>query len=83
VQVLLQADMIRELTVISDKLSRLENVERVLHAHTEKAEAELVCSFISTDPSLHASCILNMFLSYIYLCHVGTPLAHRAVATLC
>ncbi|KAH9575892.1 hypothetical protein CY35_01G134800 [Sphagnum magellanicum] len=40
-QVLLQADMIRELTVISDKLSRLENVERVLHAHTEKAEAEL------------------------------------------
>jgi len=83
VQVLLQADTIRELTVISDKLSRLENVERALHAHTEKAKAELVCSFISTDPSLHAPCILNMFLCYIYLCHVGTPLAHRAVATLC
>ncbi|CAK9858328.1 unnamed protein product [Sphagnum jensenii] len=40
-QVLLQADTIRELTVISDKLSRLENVERALHAHTEKAKAEL------------------------------------------
>ncbi|CAM6020254.1 unnamed protein product [Sphagnum balticum] len=43
-QVLLQAHTIRELTVISDKLSRLENVERALHAHTEKAEAELELS---------------------------------------
>jgi hypothetical protein len=46
-QVLLQADTIRELTVTSDKLSKLENLEKALHGRAEKAEAELVCCLIS------------------------------------
>ncbi len=46
-QVLLQADTIRELTVTSDKLSKLENLEKALHGRAEKSEAELVCSLIS------------------------------------
>ncbi|CAM6048370.1 unnamed protein product [Sphagnum compactum] len=40
-QVLLQADTIRELTVTSDKLSKLENLEKALHGRAEKSEAEL------------------------------------------
>jgi hypothetical protein len=46
-QVLLQADTIRELTLTSDKLSKLENLEKALHGRAEKSEAELVCCLIS------------------------------------
>jgi hypothetical protein len=79
VQVLLQADTIRELTVTSDKLSKLENLEKALHGRAEKSEAELVCCLISAILLASFAHFKNCVVCIMFTCNYldKPPLLHK------